>query len=141
METSPKKVILVVDDDLNMRIFVSTLLETSGYVPIVSRDGMEGLKKAREFSPVLIILDIMMPGEGGVLMYRHLKQDEKLKDVPVLMLSGVQSGTFLHSLKMSNVGVKDALPEPEGYLEKPPKAEELLKTVRSLLKEEERERS
>ncbi len=46
-----KKKILVVDDELDMRIFISTLLETSGYQPVMTSDGKEGLRKARMVSP------------------------------------------------------------------------------------------
>jgi CheY-like chemotaxis protein len=128
-----EKKILVVEDDLHMRIFISTVLETSGYNATATKDGKEGIQKAREAPPDLIILDVMMPEEGGVSMYRHLKADDKLKDIPVVMLSGVESKTFSHSLKVMNIGLEDPLPEPEAYLEKPPKAEELLKIIERLL--------
>ena len=52
-----KKTVLIVEDELDMRIFISTLLETSGYEPIMTRDGNEGLLKARDVCPDLIILD------------------------------------------------------------------------------------
>ena len=125
--------ILVVEDDLHMRIFITTVLETSGYNATATKDGKEGIQKAREAPPDLIILDVMMPEEGGVSMYRQLKADDKLKDIPVVMLSGVESKTFSHSLKVMNIGLEDPLPEPEAYLEKPPKAEELLKIIERLL--------
>jgi CheY-like chemotaxis protein len=121
--------ILVVEDDLHMRIFITTVLETSGYNATATKDGKEGIQKAREAPPDLIILDVMMPEEGGVSMYRQLKADDKLKDIPVVMLSGVESRTFSHSLKMMNIGLEDPLPDPEAYMEKPPKAEELLKII------------
>ncbi|MBC8463852.1 MAG: response regulator, partial [Deltaproteobacteria bacterium] len=49
-----------------MRIFISTLLQTSGYETVITRDGSEGLRKAKALTPDLVILDVMMPGEGGV---------------------------------------------------------------------------
>ena len=78
-----RKKILVVDDELDVRIYVRTLFETSGYAPVVTRNGKEGLEKAKEISPDLIILDVMMPEAGGVSMYRKLKTDQDLKDIPV----------------------------------------------------------
>jgi len=128
------KNILVVEDDLHMRIFISTMLETSGYNATTTKDGKEGLQKAKEAPPDLIILDVMMPEEGGVTMYRQLKGDDTLKDIPVVVLSGVDRGTFLHSLKMMNIGLEDPLPDPDAYVEKPPKAEILLKIIESTLK-------
>ena len=128
-----EKNILVVEDDLHMRIFITTVLETSGYNATASKDGQEGIRKVKEDRPDLIILDVMMPEEGGVSMYRQLKTDNQLRDIPVVMLSGVESKTFLHSLKMMSIGLRDPLPAPEAYVEKPPKAEELLNIVQKLL--------
>ena len=128
-----EKNILVVEDDLHMRVFITTVLETSGYNATATKDGQEGIRKVKEDRPDLIILDVMMPEEGGVSMYRQLKTDNQLKDIPVVMLSGVESKTFLHSLKMMSTGLRDPLPDPEAYVEKPPKAEELISIVQKLL--------
>ena len=128
-----KKTVLIVEDELDMRIFISTLLETSGYRPIRTRDGTEGMIKAREISPDLIILDVMMPGEGGVQMYRQLKTDDTLKNIPVILLSGVAKNTFTHYLKMLNTRMECAIPEPSAYLEKPPEAEALIKLTERLI--------
>jgi len=128
-----EKNILVVEDDLHMRIFITTVLETSGYNATASKDGQEGIRKVKEDRPDLIILDVMMPEEGGVSMYRQLKTDNQFKNIPVVMLSGVESKTFLHSLKMMSIGLRDPLPAPEAYVEKPSKAEKLLNIVQKLL--------
>ncbi len=128
-----KKTVLIVEDELDMRIFISTLLETSGYRPIMTRDGREGIIKAREIHPDLIILDVMMPGEGGVKMYRHLKTDESLMDIPVILLSGVAQKTFSHYLKMLNTRIEASIPEPAAYMEKPPEAEDLIKLTERLI--------
>jgi CheY-like chemotaxis protein len=128
-----KKTVLIVEDELDMRIFISTLLETSGYTPVMTRDGTEGLIKAREVSPDLIILDVMMPGEGGVQMYRQLKTDQNLKAIPVIMLSAVARKTFSHYLNMVNARLENPIPGPDAYIEKPPEAEELLKMAARLI--------
>ena len=124
-----KKIILVVDDELDMRTFITTLLETSGYRPIVAANGEEGIRKARELKPAVIILDVMMPKEGGVQMYRQLKTDEELKGIPVIMLSAIAKKTFFHSQKMLNTYRGQMVPEPEAYIEKPPETEQLLKVL------------
>jgi CheY-like chemotaxis protein len=128
-----KKTVLIVEDELDMRIFISTLLETSGYNPVMTRDGKEGLIKARDVSPDLIILDVMMPGEGGVQMYRQLKTDQTLKAIPVIMLSAVGQKTFSHYLNMVNVRLEKPIPRPEAYIEKPPEAEDLLQMAARLI--------
>ena len=130
-----EKKILIVDDDLNMRIFISIMLEANGYKAIVTKDGKEGILEAKKVAPALIILDLMMPQQGGILMYRQLKVDKILKDIPIIILSGVDSKAFSHSLKMLNMGQNDPIPEPEAFVEKPPKAEDLLNIVEALLKD------
>lgn len=129
---NPKQV-LVVDDELDMRIFLSTVFEAAGYKAISARDGRDGLAKANEARPDLIILDLMMPGEGGVRMYRQLKEEPVLREVPVFILSGVDKATFFHYLKMLNVRPDDAIPEPDAYLEKPPTPEDLLSIADRLI--------
>lgn len=128
-----KKTVLIVEDELDMRIFISTLLETSGYQPVMTRDGNEGMRKARDVAPDLIILDVMMPGEGGVQMYRQLKTDKSLCEIPVIMLSAVTQKTFAHYLNMVNARLKDPIPDPDAYIEKPPEAEHLLKMTNALI--------
>ncbi len=128
-----KKTVLIVEDELDMRIFIATLLETSGYQPVMTRDGTEGMRKAKDVFPDLIILDVMMPGEGGVQMFRQLKTDETLCGIPVIMLSAVAQKTFTHYLNMVNARLKDPIPDPDAYIEKPPEAEDLLKMTATLI--------
>lgn len=128
-----KRKVLIVDDEMDMRIFLKTLLETSGYEPLVTRDGSEGLQTAREISPDLIILDVMMPGEGGPQTYRRLKADRQLAETPVIMLSGVKEDSFLHYLKMLNAGSGGRIPLPTAYFEKPVKHEALITAIRAAL--------
>lgn len=86
--------ILVVDDAMDMRIYLKTLVKGMGYEPVVVRDGTEGLAAVAEKPIALILLDIMMPGEGGIIMYRALRQNEKLKHIPVLIHSAVPERLF-----------------------------------------------
>ncbi len=126
-------IVLIVDDAMDMRVFISALFKTSGYVAETCRDGAAGLEKAREIGPDLIILDVMMPGTGGALMYKSLKTDRRLCRIPVIMLSAVEEKTFRHYLKMLKINLNNPLPDPEAYLEKPPDAKELLNTAIQLM--------
>jgi CheY-like chemotaxis protein len=128
-----KKKILVVDDDMDMRIFISTLVETSGYKPLVAKDGEEGLKILKENKPDLVILDVMMPKESGLKLYREIKTNEDSKDIPVIMVSAVSKKTFFHSQKELDRYHGSAVPEPEAYIEKPPESDELLNSIERLL--------
>jgi two-component system phosphate regulon response regulator PhoB len=128
------KKVLVVDDELDMRTFVTTLLETNGFKALAAQDGVQGLEMARKSKPSLIILDIMMPRESGIALYRDLKGDPDLKDIPVVMLSALSKKTFFHSQKVLDEYKGEKIPEPAAYIEKPPEPDELLETIRSILK-------
>jgi CheY-like chemotaxis protein len=127
------KKVLVVDDELDMRTFVTTLLETSGFKPIAAKDGAEGLEAAHHHKPAVIILDVMMPNLSGISMYRELKNDPELKDVPVIMLSALSKKTFFHSQKVLDEYRSEKIPEPAGYIEKPAEADELLEAIQNCL--------
>ena len=128
------KRVLVVDDELDMRTFITTLLETNGFKPISAQDGAEGLEIARQKKPSLIILDVMMPKESGITMYRELKTDPALKDIPVIMLSALSRKTFYHSQRVLDEYKGEKIPEPSAYIEKPPEPEELLEAIDKSLK-------
>ena len=127
------KTILIVDDEIDMRFFLSTLVETNGFRHVVAKNGEEGLRAAGARHPDLIILDVMMPKEGGIHMYGQLKVTPELRDIPVIILSAISRKTFFHYMKMLSVRMGDIIPEPIAYLEKPPDAEELLTVIRSLI--------
>ena len=125
--------ILIVDDEMDMRIFMSTLFKTNGYRAVAKKNGREGLQEVRSRRPDLITLDIMMPGEGGVHMYRHLKTDAELKTIPVIMLSAVSQNAFQHYINMLSARLGEPIPAPDAYVEKPPSMKTLLALVRKLL--------
>ena len=130
---SSKATVLIVDDAMDMRVFISALFKTNGYTTETCRDGASGLEKAREIAPALIVLDVMMPGTGGALMYKSLKTDLRLQQIPVIVLSAVGQQSFSHYLKMLNTKLAQPLPDPDAYIEKPPDAQHLLNTAIRLM--------
>ena len=127
-----RKKILIVEDELDLRIFLCNLLGNCGYHTIDAVNRAEGLQKAKTEKPALIILDVMIPKEGGIQMYRDLKQDQDLKNIPVIMVSTIDRKTFSFFQKFQQTPKDKGMPEPGAYLEKPLEVEELIKLVRSL---------
>jgi len=127
------KKVLVVDDELDMRVFISTLLETNGFKPVCAEDGQEGLVLAKKHRPVLVIMDVMMPKESGIHMYRGLKTDPELRSIPVIVCSALSKKTFFHSQKVLDEYEGTPLGDPDDYIEKPPEPDELLQAVHRVL--------
>jgi CheY-like chemotaxis protein len=127
-----EKRILVVESEPDTRIFLSTLLKKGGFKPVLSRNGVEGFKKASEKAPDLIILDMAMPKDDALQMYRNLKKTAKLKEIPVVMLSEINRKTFFFFHQIPGSVAGQFLPEPEAFLEKPLESSELLRLIRAL---------
>ena len=128
-----EKRILIVEDEDDVIEFVSTVLEENGYVPIVARNGEEALHMIRENRPDLVILDILMPKQSGIRMYRELKTTDALKDIPVVIYSGIAKRTFLRTQAARTEIEGETVPEPEAYVEKPAKPEYLAEVVKKIL--------
>ena len=127
------KKVLNVEDDADIRTFVTTVLEENGYIPIMAIDGAEGMEKVKKERPDLIILDILMPRESGIKMYHELKLDPSFKDIPIVMLSGVSKRTFLRSQAALTEFGDETVPEPQAYLEKPVEPEDLAEIIKKIL--------
>ncbi len=83
------KKILVVEDDLVTQRILAARLEINGYKVITASDGEEGLKKARNEKPDLVMLDLMLPKMTGYEVCRMLKFDDKYKKIPIIVLSAL----------------------------------------------------
>lgn len=82
------KILLVEDDPLIYRMY-QKLFTLEGYETEVAENGQEGLDKLKEYTPDVILLDIMMPTMNGVEMLTHLREDPKTKDTPVVVLTNM----------------------------------------------------
>ena len=79
------KKVLVVDDDPDVRTFNVAVLEENGYEALVATNGEEGMELVKKHKPDLLLLDVLMPRESGIRMYREIKTDlEKPVDAEVL---------------------------------------------------------
>jgi len=90
MEKTNKRKILVVDDDENLRLVLTDKLNIAGFDAAGATNGKEGLDKAIEWHPDIILLDILMPIMDGRTMLRKLREDDWGKKAKVVMLTGVE---------------------------------------------------
>ena len=124
--------ILVVDDELETRIFLSNLLKANGFHPVTAGNKEDGLKKAVSLRPSIIILNVMMPGKNGIRLYQSLKQDDTLRRIPVIMLSTLDKDTFLKCHNLYGYRQCEAYERNDKFMEKPLQAEDLLAAVQGL---------
>ena len=132
------KCVLIVDDDPDVVLFLSTVLHDHGYETLEASDGRQGYETARSERPDLILLDLMMPHKSGLALLNDLKQDEILGKIPVVMVTGVtgETGIDLEAFfKGPPSEDRHGPPRPEGYIEKPVAPETLLSVVKELLKD------
>jgi len=132
VSTDTARKILVVDDELDTRIFLLNLLNAGGFLAIVAENKIEGLRVALEKKPSVIILNMTMAGKDGIDLYRHLKREEGLKQIPVIMLSTLDKETFLKCHTLYGVTQCEEFELYDTFMEKPPEADELITTVRKL---------
>jgi CheY-like chemotaxis protein len=127
--------VLVVDDEPDMRIFLCNLLGGCGYDPIPAADREKALRQALKRRPALIIMEATMPAGDGPQLFRDLQQDERLKGIPVILVSSVDRKSFREYQRFVC-----SLPEEIGtdgagayaYLKKPLDADELMGWVHAL---------
>jgi twitching motility two-component system response regulator PilH len=127
------KKVLTVDDDPDVRLFTTTVLEEHGYTPIEAGNGEEGLQMIKSENPDLIILDVLMPRQSGIRLYRELKTNKSFADIKVIILSGIARKTFLRSQQALTEFGETAVPEPDFYLEKPVDADILAETIQKAI--------
>jgi len=125
-----KAKILLIDDDVDFVEATKIVLESKPYEVVVAHEGEEGLRKAVEEKPDLIILDVIMPVKDGFTAAEQLKKDPQLGKIPVIMLTG-----FVERGGETSIPASRGLTlEAEDYIDKPVSPEELLKRVEKLLK-------
>ena len=110
------KTILVVDDEADVRTYITTILKKGGYETITAEDGADALALTQREKPDLVILDLQMPNQSGTDDYRKMSKDKDLGAIPVIVVSGV-AGRHL------------AVKEPVAVFDKPINPDELLATV------------
>jgi CheY-like chemotaxis protein len=120
-----RKKILIVDDEEDIRTYLSTLLGDQGYETLLAKDGEEALKQVEAVGPDLITLDISMPEKSGIKFYREMKANDRWKQIPIIIVTGV-SEDF-----KKFISTRHQVPPPEGYLSKPINPQEILGLIKN----------
>ncbi len=118
-----KTVLIVEDNELNMKLF-HDLLEAQGYGTLQTKDGMEALKLARDHNPDLILMDIQLPEVSGLEVTKWLKEDEKLRSIPVIAVTAFAMKGDEEKIRQGGC---------EAYIAKPISVSQFLETVQYYL--------
>jgi len=118
-----KKILIVEDNELNMKLF-HDLFESKGYDIVQTRDGMEALKIARAQMPDLILMDIQLPEVSGLEVTKWLKEDDNLKQIPVVAVTAF-------AMKGDEEKIREG--GCEAYIAKPISVTNFLETVEQFL--------
>ncbi len=122
-ENREQKIILVVDDEPDIRGLLKDVLESSGLVVKLVDDGVQALEYMEQEVPDLIITDLLLPGEHGIDLIKVVKEKYF---IPVIVMSGIYS-----SKDVSHIMDEDIV---ESFFEKPVHLNELLEKIKSILK-------
>lgn len=114
------KVMIVEDNELNMKLF-NDLLQAKGYETLPMRNGHEALDALKTERPDLIIMDIQLPEISGLEVTRRIKQDEELKNIPVIAVTAF-------AMKGDEERIREG--GCEGYLSKPISVGQFIETVK-----------
>jgi len=121
-----KKVLIVEDNELNMKLF-NDLLEAQGYAVLQTRDGLSALDMTRQNMPDLILMDIQLPEVSGIEVTKWLKEDDELKHIPVIAVTAF-------AMKGDEEKIREG--GCEAYISKPISVVGFLQTIDGFLKAE-----
>jgi two-component system, OmpR family, response regulator VicR len=120
-----KKTVVCVEDEPEMIDLIKLILRRKEFELVGAVGGREGLKTVRELKPDLVLLDLMMPDMDGWEVYRQMKADDELKQIPVIVVTAkAQSIDRVLGLHLAKV---------DDYITKPFSPQELLESVSDIL--------
>jgi DNA-binding response OmpR family regulator len=119
--------VLVIDDEAPIRLLCRVNLEAEGMKVIEAADGPSGLEQAREHTPDVVLLDVMMPGLDGWSVAEHLLEDERTREIPIIFLTA--RAEFRDRARGLDIGGVDYVTKPFNPLELAPLVRELLARI------------
>ena len=118
-----KTVLIVEDNDLNMKLF-NDLLEAHGYSTLKTSDGIEAIELARTHHPALILMDIQLPEVSGLEVTKWLKEDDELHVIPVIAVTAFAMKGDEERIRQGGC---------EAYVSKPISVPKFIETIKTYL--------
>lgn len=132
-EGATAKHVLVVEDEPDCAALLQSILEEAGYAVATAYNCDDAISQVRKARPDLITLDIHMHRKSGVFFYRQLKGDHKLRNIPVVVVTGITRNDKEMENLVRSLLEPDNLPHPEAYVEKPVDWPRFLETIHDVL--------
>lgn len=129
------KTILIIDDEPDIRDYLTAVLEDHGYVTHVVNENQSIPEAVTACRPDLIILDLMMPDRSGILVYKELRSTPETARIPVALLTGLDSNAVYSGTGVTEYMEKESIPPPDRFIDKPINIPDLLSSIQSLFGE------
>jgi CheY-like chemotaxis protein len=122
--------VAVIDDERDVLTYLISALQDNGFVVHSASNANDGLEMIRREKPDLVCIDILMPRETGYSLYRKIKEDDSIRDIPVLIITGLNIEHDSIRPAIEN-GRADIL-QPAGFIEKPVNISKFISTIKEL---------
>ena len=107
---------LVIDDEADIRNYISTILEEHGWTVRTAATAEEGERLVRESQPEVILLDLVMPGQSGIQLFARLRGEESTRKIPLVMVTGIKEQL---NIDWKEIVTRLKARVPDGFIEKP----------------------
>jgi CheY-like chemotaxis protein len=125
--------VLIIEDEPDFASLLHSILTKGGYTAAIADNWTDALKELDDKTPDLITLDMNMPGKSGVFVYRDIKANRKVRDIPVVVVTGLTHDDEEMENVIRSVMELEPPPHPVAYVEKPVDGPNFLGTVREAL--------
>ncbi|MFH1740523.1 MAG: response regulator [bacterium] len=129
----PRKKILVIDDEADVRTYLVTLFEDFGYDTIEAPDANQGMRMIKQYEPDLITLDIIMPKKTGIKLYMELRKEKQYDAIPVIVVTGFAEPEYPNINVEKFISERRHIRPPEGFIQKPINPVDLMKNVQEAI--------
>jgi len=126
---------LVIDDEADIRNYISSILEEHGWTVRTASTAEEGERLVRESRPEVILLDLVMPGQSGIQLFARLRGDEGTRGIPLVMVTGIKEQL---NIDWKEIVTRLKARVPDGFIEKPIDPTRLAQLVENVVSRPER---